>query len=173
MKTNTDTEVTQALVRELFHYDMVTGILTNRTNRGSVAKQGDRAGGVDITTGYRRVFVLGKHYQEHRIVWLYVTGSFPTDQLDHINGIRDDNRIGNLRAVTHLENNKNKRKSQRNSSGHMGVCWHSARSKWQAQIMIDGVCKFLGLFTNLEDAILARQAANIQHGFHANHGRTA
>jgi hypothetical protein len=174
MKTNNDMKpaaLTQELVRELFHYDVATGILTNRVNRGGLAKQGERAGCVHTANGYRNVLVLGKLYGEHRIIWMYVTGSFPQDQLDHINGIRDDNRIANLREVTNQENGKNRRKHNTNTSGHAGVSWHRAANKWQAQIRADGRAKHLGYFTNIEDAILARQAANIQYGFHQNHGR--
>ena len=121
--------------------------------------------------GYRRIRVKGKLYQAHRLIWLYVYGEFPEGQIDHINGRPSDNRIENLRDVTHQENNKNACKRKDNTSGHAGVGWHKHREKWHARIKLDGVTKHLGLFNVLEDAVAARQAANIEHGFHENHGR--
>ena len=121
--------------------------------------------------GYRYIKVKGKEYGAHRLIWLYVHGEFPDNDIDHIHGKPLDNRIENLRDVTHKENSKNQKKRCTNTSGYMGVSWHKGVEKWRAQIQVDGEHKHLGLFNVLEDAAAARQAANIEHGFHENHGR--
>ena len=128
------------------------------------------AGGFKLT-GYRSIQVKGKRYLTHRLIWLYVYGKFPDDQIDHINGRPSDNRLENLRDVTQQENNKNQKKPCTNKSGHLGVCWHKNTEKWSARIDVDGVNKYLGLFNVLEDAVAVRQAASIEHGYHKNHGR--
>ena len=121
--------------------------------------------------GARHIHVKGKDYLAHRLIWLYLNGKFPDNTIDHVNGDRLDNRIENLRDVTHQENHKNRQKPCTNTSGHMGVCWNKAREKWHAQINVDGVRKHLGCFNILEDAVAVRQAASIEHGYHKNHGR--
>ena len=121
--------------------------------------------------GRRQIMFKGKHYKAHRLIFLYEYGRLPDNDIDHINGKPLDNRIENLRDVTTQENNKNKRKQSNNTSGHMGVSWHKGVEKWQAQIQVDGVVMYLGYFNVLEDAVAARQAASIKHGFHDNHGR--
>mgnify|MGYP006131473821 FL=1 len=121
--------------------------------------------------GHRDIKVKGKQYKAHRLIWLYVHGKFPDGHIDHVNGKPLDNRIENLRDVTQQENNKNARKRKDNTSGHVGVCWAKRDEKWRAQIAVDGKREYLGYFNVLEDAVAARQAASIEHGFHENHGR--
>jgi hypothetical protein len=84
---------------------------------------------------------------------------WPEDQIDHINRIRTDNRISNLREVSHKQNHQNRSKSSHNTSGHSGVSWYKQKSRWRAQITHNQKDIHLGLFTNLEDAIAARKAA--------------
>ena len=109
--------------------------------------------------GYRVINVDGKQYFAHRLAWLYVHGRWPVDQLDHINGVTDENRIKNLREATQSENLQNRSVQRNNKSGHPGVCWNSMRGKWQAHITIEGRHYFLGRFGRLEDAIATRVKA--------------
>jgi len=120
---------------------------------------------------HRRIERKGKQYLAHRLIWLYVYGKFPDDQIDHINGDPSDNRIENLRDVTNQENNKNRSKNCNNTSGHIGVCWDKDAEKWRARIDVNGGTKHLGYFNVLEDAVAARQAASVKYGYHKNHGR--
>tara|TARA_R110000822_G_scaffold5655_5_gene24253 strand:- start:1129 stop:1614 length:486 start_codon:yes stop_codon:yes gene_type:complete len=156
------------MVRELFEYrDDQLYWRSSGKGRSNISKPA----GVVRPRGHREIEVKGKEYKAHRLIWLYVNGKFPDNHIDHIDGDPSNNRIENLRDVTRQENNKNKRKPRTNKSGHMGVCWHKASDKWRAHIKVDGVLKHLGLFNVLEDAVAARQAASVKHGFHANHGR--
>lgn len=121
--------------------------------------------------GYRQGTIFSRVYFAHRVIWAMVHGAWPADQLDHINGVRDDNRIKNLRAVTNQENGRNKKLPSDNTSGVMGVGWHKPACKWAAQINVSGRCVYLGVFTKKDDAIAARKAAEVKFGFHENHGR--
>jgi len=100
-----------------------------------------------------------------------VHDEWPQDEIDHINGIRTDNRLVNLRSVTHRENQKNIKRSTCNTSGRVGVRWEGHRSKWRSAIKVDGREKHLGSFDSFAEASAARKAAEIKYGFHKNHGR--
>jgi len=122
------------------------------------------------STGYRYGMIFGHAYFAHRVIWAMETGEWPPDQIDHINGVRNDNRLVNLRAVSRAVNSKNQRRPKSNTSGVIGVCWHRTHGKWVARIKRDGKNIHLGLFTSKSDAIAARAAADIDLGFHPNHG---
>ena len=100
-----------------------------------------------------------------------MTGDWPEAEIDHIDGNPSNNAWSNLRAVNSQENNRNKRRPNTNKSGRIGVSWNERRRKWRARICVCGKRKYLGMFHELEDACHARQAAEILHGFHPNHGR--
>lgn len=160
------TTLTQDLLKELLHYDPDTGVFTNRTNRNQLAKKGQRAGFVTVPQGYRHIGIKGRQYREHRLAWLYVHGVWPSGDIDHINGITDDNRIANLRDVTTQDNCQNQRKLRSDSaSGLMGA--RSFRpGKWQASIKVDGKYKHLGTFYTPEEAHEAYMKAKRE--FHPN-----
>jgi len=97
-------------------------------------------------------------------------GEFP-EEIDHINGIRDDNRIANLRSVTRGQNNANSEREV-GIAGVRGVTWFERDQKWKAQIRLDGRCKHLGYFDTVEQAHCAYlAAADLYHGEHAIHNR--
>ena len=121
--------------------------------------------------GYLQGQIFGTMYKSHRVVWAIVHGEWPAGQIDHINGIRDDNRIENLRSVSAQENSRNKKIPSDNTSGVMGVSWSKRYKKWESYIMADGKSKNLGYFYTKEDAVTARSEAEIKYGFHQNHGR--
>jgi hypothetical protein len=140
---------------------------------GRKIKAGAEAGtvGTDrVGKKYRRVRVNGKAYFAHRLIWLYVRGYFP-EQIDHINGNGLDNRLINLRGSDSTGNSRNRRKYASNTSGHTGVYRCKPHSKWQVKIKINGVQKHLGYFHDINEAIKARKQAEIEHGFHVNHGQ--
>lgn len=120
--------------------------------------------------GYLVGELFAQRQHAHRVAWAIYYGEWPSGQIDHINGIRDDNRISNLRDVTLAENSRNKRMHKNNKSGVIGVSWYPSTKKWAADIGIDGKRTRLGYFASIEEAAAARKAAERKHGFHANHG---
>lgn len=106
----------------------------------------------------------------HRVAWALYYGVWPSGHIDHINHVRDDNRIENLRTVTRRENQRNLKISSTNKSGVNGVSWEPRRKKWVARINTEGKGYFLGYFDTIEDATSARLTANRKFGFHPNHG---
>ena len=151
-------ELTAEYLRSILHYDPATGIFTWKVSTARRVKVGDIAG-YSNGNGYLQISVQSRRYQAHRLAWLYMYGEWPEDQLDHINRNRSDNRISNLRDVSHKQNNQNKSKRSDNTSGHPGVFWHKQSSKWQAQIKHDYKHIHLGLFKTIEEALSARKAA--------------
>ena len=152
-------ELTAEKLRMLLHYEPATGIFTRKVRTSTRVKVGDVAGCLNSGDGYLQIRLQSQRYKSHRLAWLYVYGVWPEDQIDHINRIRTDNRISNLREVSHKQNHQNRSKSSHNTSGHSGVSWYKQKSRWRAQITHNQKDIHLGLFTNLEDAIAARKAA--------------
>jgi hypothetical protein len=122
-------------------------------------------------SGYVHVGIFGRLYRAHRICWLLHHGEWPTDQVDHINGNKSDNRIANLRDVSYAENQRNQKRREDNSSGVIGVCWHKRKKKWVATIQVGGRQKYIGHFDSVDLAADARAAASREFGYHENHGR--
>lgn len=141
-----------ARLRELFSYDPVTGVFTRRTSVGG-SKAGSVAGHAAYD-GYVYIQADGKRYSAHRLAWLFVHGRWPYEQTDHINGVRSDNRIANLREATNLQNVQNQKSAHSNnkSSGVLGVSWHSRDRKWRAQIQVDGKKKLIGSYDSIAEA---------------------
>ena len=131
---------------------------------------GKRAGTVD-RNGHRQVKWNGGTHREHRIIWRLVTGEWPKDEIDHINGVYGDNRWENLREASRVENARNQKQRTDNTSGRVGVCFDRERRRWVAWVGLRGRTKFLGRFATKEEAVAARTAAEIKYGFHPNHGR--
>lgn len=122
-----------------------------------------------VTNRYLSVKIDGISYSVHRLIWFYATGIEP-EYIDHINGIKNDNRLENLRAVSHLENCKNMAVTDRNTSGHIGVFWHKGEQKWGAKISDAGRRIYLGYYKDFKDAVKARKRAELKYGYHENHG---
>ena len=156
--TTPTNELTAEYLRSILHYDPATGIFTRKVRTSNSVKVGDVAGCPE-GGGYLQIKLQSRKYKAHRLAWLYVYGSWPKDQLDHINRNRSDNRISNLREATNKQNNQNRSKSSNNTSGHPGVSWHKRDSKWQATIKHNQKQTHLGYFSTLEEAISARKAA--------------
>lgn len=149
-------------LRECFEYDPETGILTNRVSRGSRAIEGREAGSVD-SQGYRNVRVDGEMLKVHRIIWALQFDEWPDGPLDHIDGVVDNNRIANLRVASYADNNRNRRITDANSSGHKGVNWHAKTQKWRASIKVNRRPIHLGMFSTLEEAAQAYRDAAVKH----------
>ena len=162
--------ITKSELKKALLYDADTGVFTWKIDVPPNVKSGMVAGCVNNVTKYKVMGFGGARYLQHRLAWLYVYGELPHGQIDHINGIRDDNRILNLRTVTAKENLKNQRMRKTNTSGFTGVFWDKINKKWRAQIQYNKKQINLGSFVMLTDAISARIKANVKYGFHKNHG---
>lgn len=176
------------LLRELIDYDPITGQLrwlprqpkhfrtTKLLAERIAATWNKRYAGTPALAAVERERYLhgdifGLRYKAHRVAWALYYGKWPARFIDHINGDRADNRISNLRVVSHQENAKNQRLSSASSSGVTGVSWASHRNKWTAQIKVHGIKHHLGMFDSIDDAAAARKAADQRFDFHPNHGR--
>lgn len=143
-------EIIAARVRELLHYDPATGVFTRKVRLAQRHNVGDRAdflitGGNN--EGYCRVSFDSKRYLAHRVAWLYVHGSWPKLDIDHINGNKRDNRLANLREVDRSTNLENQRKPrfENTSSGFLGVTLRKKR-RYVARIQVHGKNIYLGVF---------------------------
>ena len=125
------------------------------------------AGYVD-SKGYVIIQLNEKKYLAHRVAWLLTYGTWPKDQLDHENHVRNDNRLINLRDIDYVGNQRNASLRKDNKSGITGVRF--AKNKWNAEIRVHQKHINLGRFEVLEDAVLARKEAEKKYGFHENHG---
>lgn len=162
-------ELTQKRLQEFLHYEPTTGEFTRIKRSRGVTLNGEVAGSLHATRGYWRIRVRGKCYAAHRLAWLYVYGVWPTKEIDHINRIKTDNRIANLRELTTAENQQNVDIARNNTSGHKGVVFHKRYRKYQAYIRVNRHLKSLGSFETLEEAVEARKAA--EQVWHPNAAR--
>lgn len=154
-------------LREVLDYNAITGVFTWKVRRGKSIAPGSIAGGGD-GMGYIRIKIDWKRYKAHRLAWFYTHGEWPTQHIDHINGIRSDNRIANLRDVSNQINSQNVKKARSNSkSGILGVKPVKGTSKWVAAISVSGVKTIIGKFDSKEEAGMAylKQNEIIHVGF--------
>jgi len=179
---------TPEAIRKLFRHDVETGNLFwntrpvedfaegGHTSQHTAKIWNARFAGKEAFTsrnefGYAVTNIGGRIYRAHRTIWAMVHGEWPAGDIDHINGVPDDNRLENLRSVTHKQNLRNQKQRSTNTSGFMGVSWCKNTNKWRGHITLAGKYKSLGYFDSKDDAIAARAVADKAHGYHANHGR--
>lgn len=142
--------ITSEILKEIVDYDPGTGIFKRKI------KSSNQKAGVVLGTknsgGYLIAMIGGKRHSLHRLAWLYFYGRMPNGDIDHINGVRDDNRIDNLRECSRSKNCMNKKINSNNVSGVKGVGWHAQSGKWRARIMTGYKSVFLGRFDSVEEA---------------------
>jgi hypothetical protein len=150
--------VTAERLRQLLSYDPESGTFRWLVTRSRGAKAGDIAGW-RATNGYVKITIDGRHYYAHRIAWMFSHGEFPPSLLDHINGIKDDNRVSNLRLANKSQNSANSKRRATNVSGVKGISWVPSRGKWQARIKHI----HLGLFNSRKEALDAYVNSASEH----------
>lgn len=161
--------LTQVRLKELLDYDPDTGLFRWKLYRGRLAKRGDVAGG-EGAKGYWRVWVDGKFYSAHRLAFLWMTGEWPEHEVDHINGVRADNRWANLRQSTRSENMHNRLTSIGKKNGTLlGVSKNTHGGKFSAVIAVDGKRHRIGSFPTPEAAHAAYLKAKDE--LHPTHQR--
>lgn len=160
--------MTQDQLKEMLFYDKQTGVFYWRKSCNPRIKPWDIAGCIN-GEGYAQISVSGKKMQVHRLAYLYVHGHMPK-QVDHINGIRSDNRFENLREADNSKNSMNKGLQSNNTTGFKGVTFNRTNRKFQAKICAKGVIFSLGYFETAGQAHLAYSAAAGE--LHGNFART-
>jgi len=173
--------LTQEHLKECLNYYPGTGIFTWEVrpvghfgtqkvcNAWNARYPGEEAG--SFSSGYRLIAIGDIQRLAHRMVWLWMTGDWPENEIDHINHKRSDNRWVNLRAVTHLENHRNCSMKKNNTSGCTGVSWQRKTKDWRVRVNDYGKSIELGSFTDLFEACCVRRSTQNRLGYHANHGR--
>ncbi|MBY0473760.1 MAG: HNH endonuclease [Nitrosomonas sp.] len=160
-------EITQEMLKKILRYDLSTGNFTwIATNK--------KAGCItEVSPGYFyvKIRIRNKKYYAHRLAFVYMTGEFPEEQVDHVNGDGIDNSWLNIRRVSSLENSRNHKLQINNKSGITGVLWSKKVSKWISMIYVNRKYIHLGAFKKLTQAVEARKKAEEKYSFHINHGR--
>lgn len=147
----------------LLHYEPSTGIFTRLVDAGGRSKRfkaGTQAGCLDKESGYVRICIDRRHHWAHRLAWFYVHGVWPEHDVDHKNRVRSDNWIDNLRDVTRAFNLQNQdAPAAGNKSGFRGIRWEKKRQRWRVELSVENRNRFIGRFTTIEAAQVARTEA--------------
>lgn len=160
-------EITQEFLRKRFDYNPITGEIIYRYRTGPLAKEGQVAGTV-TKNGYLSIQVLKKRIYVHRLIWIYMTGDIPNEDVDHIDGVRTNNQWSNLRLASRQQNMFNK--PGKSSSGIKGVYFVPKTSRWVAELRIDRKRVYQEYFATLDAAAQGIRINRIRlHGEFANH----
>lgn len=152
-------------LKKTLHYEPDTGEFYWLLTTGRRRKAGDKAGSTHRTLGYVVICIDTTHHYAHRLAWLYMTEHHPKEKIDHINGVKHDNRWVNLREASHRENITNAKLSDANKSGYKGVSWDAENNKWRASICANYKQIKIGRFSTKEEAYEAYCAAALKlHG---------
>jgi hypothetical protein len=154
----------------MLDYCPETGIFTRKASQLRPDLIGKEAGSLH-SEGYRHIKIKGMSYYAHRLAWFYYYGVEPTNFLDHINGVKGDNRIKNLRGATNQENCRNRGKFLNNAASYKGVSWCKLTKKYHAQCQVDGKKHHLGRYPTPEEAHAAYVAFATEH--HGEFARVA
>jgi hypothetical protein len=177
-KAKTENLPNPSYLRERLRYEPETGKLYWRSNSAMPDSWNTRWGGREAFTtvavnDYRQGDVGNVKFYAHRVIWAMVCDEWPQDQIDHIDHDRGNNRFENLRVVEHADNGRNMKLNRKNTTGMHGVYWRNDCCRWYARITHGGVTRHLGHFLTFEAAAAARKKAEVQFGFHTNHGSDA
>lgn len=165
--------LTQEYLRLILDYNPNTGVFTwlerNDVRPEWNTRWAGKVAGVKMSNGYKAIGISSKKNLCHRLAFLYMEGSIP-EQVDHIDGNRENNKWENLRAVDNFINSRNQKLRSTNTSGHNGVYWSKSKSKWYVRVGLNGKNLHGGYFENKEDAIEARLKLDLKLNYHQLHG---
>jgi len=167
---NSDYSLSPERLRQTLHYAADTGLFTWAASRRGVTA--GRVAGCEGRYGYWYITIDHKRYVAHRLAWLYVYGSWPSNCIDHINRVRTDNRLCNLREATIQQNRQNLSLSVKNKSGVRGVSIDLVNNCWRASISVDKKAKNLGRFATIEAAAAAYATAAAKYHTHNQEARS-
>jgi hypothetical protein len=152
-------------IKDFLSYDQSSGVFTWIKSLSNRKKAKSIAGSL-TQSGYYEICYNNQRVLSHRLAWFFVYGEMPDGVIDHINGLRTDNRIENLRCVSQMENTQNTLTASKSSkSGVLGVHFSTRINRWVAQITVNRKCNHLGSFKTLEEAKEAYMKAKKQ--FHS------
>lgn len=154
-------------VKDNLRYDPETGYLWwTKQNVNGTRRDLSRPAGSSNKRGYSTLtinVIKRQTINSHRVAWFLYHGVWPKDQIDHINNIRGDNRIVNLREATNVQNSCNQKVREGGSSRYKGVSWNKKSCKWVAQIRRNNKVIHLGLYHNEEEAALTYNKAALEY----------
>lgn len=153
-------DITPERLRQVLNYNPETGVFTWKIKLCQKTVVGAVAGTLH-PFGYVYIKVEKKKYRAHRLAWLYMYGQMPPEQVDHINRVRNDNSILNLRLASQRQNMQNAGEFKHNTSGAKGVGWYKRVGLWRASISCNKKHIHIGYYKRFEDAKLAREIAEI------------
>lgn len=156
-------KLTQKRLKELLFYNHKVGRFIRKTSVGGINV--GAVAGFKMKAGYRAIDVDCKRYLEHRLVWLYIEGYLPENEIDHIDRNKENNRFKNLRIVSRQCNARNSDISSLNTSGVKGVSFYKNTGMWCARIMVNYKRKSLGHYLKKDDAVKARWEAEKKYNF--------
>lgn len=164
-------DLTQELIAKVLKYDALSGTLIWISNLHSKrVVPNSRAGSLVKSTGYRNISLFCRTYLEHQLIWFICNGVWPKGQIDHINQIRDDNRIVNLRDVSKADNARNRSRNPNSKLGEHGIWFNMRTNKYVAEITLNGKKVYQKSFDDIDVAINERRIKSLELGFHTNHG---
>ena len=163
--------ITAARLREVLDYDPHTGWFTWRVMIGQRCRVDARAGTIRKDRRIRRsINIDGRYYAEQNLAWLWMTGEWPTHEVDHRDTDATNNSWENLRPSTRAQNNQNCRRRSDNTTGVKGVHVHE-NGRYYARIQVNGKRLFVGSFGTPEEAAAAIVKRRQElHGAFCNHG---
>lgn len=151
-RENRDTErLPLSELVKLLEYRPTTGEFAWLQRLSARIQVGDIAGSLD-SKGYNQIMIRGKNYKDHVLAWLFTFGEYPTEDIDHINGKKNDNRVENLRGSSRTQNLYNTGLREDNTTGHKGVYLRKDTGKYSAYMNIEGKRCSLGCYATLDES---------------------
>ncbi|MGT3661457.1 HNH endonuclease [Escherichia coli] len=164
-------EPSREFILSYLYYNPLTGEFKWLKTRNSIAEKGSVAGYLK-PDGYVQIILCGRAFLAHRLAWICIHGAPASEMIDHINGIRNDNRACNLREASKFENSHNKAMNKNNTSGIKGVNWSSSHNKWHARVGVNGKRFTVGYFSDIREAeAKIKEFRRMHHNEFTNHGR--